>query len=80
MSWIWAASLTGLFFFFALGAIVGSFLNVVVYRLPRGENLVFPSSACPKCGTNLTWRENLPIIGWIMLGGRCRFCRSKIFP
>ncbi|MFB3431922.1 MAG: prepilin peptidase [Phycisphaerales bacterium] len=80
MSWIWAASLTGLFFFFALGAIVGSFLNVVVYRLPRGENLVFPSSACPKCGTNLTWRENLPIIGWIMLGGRCRFCRSKISP
>jgi len=77
---IWAASLTGLFFFFALGAIVGSFLNVVVYRLPRGENLVVPSSACPKCGTKLTWRENLPIIGWIFLGGRCRFCRSKISP
>ncbi len=80
MSWIWAASLVGLFFFFALGAIVGSFLNVVVYRLPRGENLIFPSSACPKCGTKLTWRENLPIIGWIMLAGRCRFCRSKISP
>lgn len=80
MDWIWAASLVGLFFFFALGAIVGSFLNVVVYRLPRGENLVVPSSACPKCGTKLTWRENLPIIGWLMLGGRCRFCRSKISP
>lgn len=80
MGWIWAASLTGLFFFFALGAIVGSFLNVVVYRLPRGENLIFPSSACPRCGTKLTWRENLPIIGWLMLAGRCRFCRSKISP
>ena len=80
MGWIWAASFTGLVFFFALGAIVGSFLNVVVYRLPRGENLIFPSSACPHCETKLTWRENLPIIGWIMLGGRCRFCRSKISP
>lgn len=77
---IWAAALTGLFFFFALGAIIGSFLNVVVYRLPRGENLVTPASACPKCGTKLTWRENLPILGWLMLGGRCRFCRTKISP
>ncbi|MFU8829427.1 MAG: prepilin peptidase, partial [Phycisphaerales bacterium] len=76
----WAASLTLFLFFFALGAIVGSFLNVVVYRLPRGENLVVPGSACPKCETKLTWRENLPIIGWIILRGRCRFCRSKISP
>lgn len=77
---IWASSLMGLFFFFALGAIVGSFLNVVVYRLPRGENLVTPPSACPKCETKLTWRENIPIFGWVFLRGRCRFCHSKISP
>ncbi len=69
-----------LLFVFAFGASVGSLLNVVVYRLPRGEGLVFPSSRCPHCGTRLTWRENIPIVGWLALGGRCRFCRSPISP
>lgn len=74
----WMLALTGFFFIFALGSIVGSFLNVVVYRLPRGLNIVSPPSSCPSCGTTLTWRENFPIFGWLALGGRCRFCRSKI--
>lgn len=75
---MWAPTYLGLFFFFAFGATVGSFINVVVYRLPRGQGIVRPPSACPACGTRLTWRENLPIIGWIMLRGRCRFCKSPI--
>lgn len=74
----WMAALNGLLFVFAFGAIVGSFLNVVAYRLPKGLDLVSPPSACPKCGTNLTWRENIPILGWVLLRGRCRFCRSPI--
>ncbi len=74
----WAMALNGLVFVFAFGAIVGSFLNVVVYRLPRGMNLVRPASACPSCGTTLTWRENVPILGWLLLRGRCRFCRSPV--
>src|SRR3954470_15618718 len=65
-------------FVFALGACVGSFLNVVVWRLPRGESLSYPPSHCPKCNTPLKWYDNLPVIGWIKLGGKCRFCRESI--
>jgi leader peptidase (prepilin peptidase)/N-methyltransferase len=65
-------------FLFLLGSCIGSFLNVVVWRLPRGESLVSPPSHCPKCGKNLKWYDNLPIIGWIKLGGKCRFCREPI--
>ncbi len=65
---------------FALGACVGSFLNVVVWRLPRGESLVSPPSHCPKCNNLLKWYDNLPVIGWIKLGGRCRYCREPISP
>lgn len=74
----WGAAITGLVFLFAFGAIVGSFLNVVAYRLPEGQGLIDPPSSCPVCGTRLSWRENLPIVGWIRLGGRCRYCRSRI--
>ncbi|MBX3357174.1 MAG: prepilin peptidase [Phycisphaeraceae bacterium] len=66
------------FFVFAFGACVGSLINVLVYRLPRGLNVVTPPSACPACGTTLTWRENIPVLGWLVLGGKCRFCKSKI--
>jgi leader peptidase (prepilin peptidase)/N-methyltransferase len=76
----WAAALTGLLFWFAFGAICGSFINVLVYRLPKGLDVVSPPSACPACGTRLTWRENIPILGWLALRGRCRFCRSPISP
>ncbi|CAN5683212.1 hypothetical protein BH11PLA1_BH11PLA1_01970 [soil metagenome] len=67
-------------FLFALGACVGSLTNVLVYRMPLGLSVVTPPSRCPKCNTRLTWRENIPIFGWVLLGGRCRFCKAKISP
>lgn len=65
-------------FFFAFGAGVGSFLNVVVYRLPRRESLVFGGSRCPKCGAAIRSRDNVPVLGWLFLGGRCRDCGAWI--
>lgn len=65
-------------FMFAFGACLGSLINVLVYRLPRGMDVIFSPSRCPACETPLTWRENIPIFGWLFLYGRCRFCRSKI--
>lgn len=70
--------LTWASFFFAFGAVCGSFMNVLVYRLPRNLNVISPPSACPACGTHLTWRENIPVFGWLFLRGRCRFCKSPI--
>ena len=67
-------------FVFAFGACVGSLINVLVYRLPRGLPVVLPSSRCPCCATKLTWRENVPIFGWLLLSGRCRFCKCRISP
>ncbi|GJQ29768.1 MAG: hypothetical protein HBSAPP03_16520 [Phycisphaerae bacterium] len=64
----------------AFGACVGSLVNVLVYRLPLGLDVVTPSSRCPNCETKLTWRENIPIFGWLFLRGKCRFCRSSISP
>jgi leader peptidase (prepilin peptidase)/N-methyltransferase len=61
-----------------LGAAVGSFLNVCIYRVPRRLSLVYPPSACPNCGRRLAWFENVPIAGWLALGGRCRTCRAAI--
>ncbi|MBW4491802.1 MAG: prepilin peptidase [Oscillatoria princeps RMCB-10] len=65
---------------FALGASIGSFLNVVVYRLPAGLSLLWPPSRCPKCLNRLGARENVPVFGWLCLRGRCRHCRSPISP
>ncbi|MEQ9616473.1 MAG: A24 family peptidase [Phycisphaerales bacterium] len=76
----WTFSILSLLWVFCFGAVVGSFLNVLAYRMPRGLNVVSPPSACPACGTRLTWRENVPILGWLRLGGKCRFCQSKISP
>ena len=83
-------------FVFALGACIGSFLNVVVWRLPRveqkeGEGLLrsflrsyralsYPPSSCPKCGNRLKWYDNVPILGWLKLRGRCRYCKAPISP
>ena len=61
-----------------MGAAVGSFINVVVWRLPRKESIVLPPSHCPRCGTNLSWFDNIPMISWWILGGRCRYCRGSI--
>ena len=61
-----------------LGAIFGSFLNVVIWRVPRGESLVRPGSACPKCGTDIRARDNVPIVSWLLLRGRCHSCHAPI--
>jgi len=61
-----------------IGACVGSFLNVVAWRLPREESIVLPPSRCPKCGSRLRWFENLPVIGWLLLRGRCGHCGAAI--
>jgi leader peptidase (prepilin peptidase)/N-methyltransferase len=61
-----------------LGACVGSFLNVLAWRLPREESLLRPSSHCPRCGSTLAWFENVPLLSWVALGGRCRHCRAPI--
>lgn len=63
-----------------IGGSVGSFLNVVIYRLPAGLSLVHPSSRCPKCGTPIWFRDNIPVLGWLLLGGKCRACRASISP
>ncbi|HWC85695.1 MAG TPA: prepilin peptidase [Solirubrobacteraceae bacterium] len=60
------------------GLIIGSFLNVVAYRLPRHESLVAPGSHCPSCGTPVKAYDNVPIIGWLLLRGRCRACQGQI--
>jgi leader peptidase (prepilin peptidase)/N-methyltransferase len=67
-----------LVWFFAVGASFGSFMNVVVWRMPRGMNFVSQSSICPKCRHAIRGRHNLPILGWIALGGRCRDCGELI--
>ncbi len=67
-------------FIFVLGACVGSFLNVVVWRLPRGESLSFPGSHCPQCGKGIRWYDNIPMLSYLMLRGRCRACRGRISP
>lgn len=61
-----------------LGACLGSFLNVVAWRLPRQESVVFPGSHCPRCGTALRWYENLPLLSWLLQRGRCRHCGTSI--
>ena len=62
------------------GAIVGSFLNVVAYRLPRKESLLHPPSRCPECGTPIKPYDNVPVLGWLWLRGKCRACGAKISP
>jgi leader peptidase (prepilin peptidase)/N-methyltransferase len=72
--------IVGYLFIFILGAAVGSFLNVVIHRVPREESIVFPNSACPKCQKPIQPYDNLPIFSWLMLRGKCRNCQEKISP
>src|SRR5687768_3366746 len=65
-------------FVFVLGAIVGSFLNVVIHRVPNEESIVFPNSACPNCGTPIKAYDNIPIVSWLILRGKCRGCAKPI--
>jgi leader peptidase (prepilin peptidase)/N-methyltransferase len=63
-----------------LGLIVGSYLNVVIYRLPRRVSTVLPRSSCPSCGAAIRPRDNLPVLSWLLLRGRCRDCKAPISP
>lgn len=67
-----------LVFAFALGAVIGSFLNVCIYRLPAGESIVHPASRCPRCQISIHWYQNIPILSYLLLRGRCANCRSGI--
>lgn len=65
---------------FVLGLAFGSFLNVCIYRLPRGMSVVWPASKCPKCDTPIKTYDNIPVLSWLLLRGRCRHCRALITP
>ncbi|MDX9708163.1 MAG: prepilin peptidase [Trichloromonas sp.] len=65
-------------FAFVLGAVAGSFLNVCIYRIPAGESIVSPRSRCPRCGAPIRWYQNIPILSWIFLRGRCASCQVRI--
>ncbi len=67
-------------FAFLFGLAFGSFLNVCIYRLPRGLSVVAPRSACPKCEQPIAWHDNIPVLSWILLGGKCRHCKTAITP
>ena len=72
VEWIW------LVFIFAFGACIGSFLNVVIYRLPRDKSLVSPPSACPSCNTPIRFYNNIPLFSWLLLRGKCPDCKAPI--
>jgi len=72
MTWLFAS------FVFAIGAIVGSFLNVVIHRYPREESVVFPPSRCPHCAAHIKPYDNVPVLAWLWLRGKCRACRGPI--
>ncbi len=65
---------------FVFGTLIGSFLTVCIYRMPREQSIVTPRSACPKCGRHIGWYDNVPVLSFIFLGGRCRNCRDSIPP
>src|SRR5207253_4468030 len=61
-----------------IGLMIGSFLNVVIHRVPAGESVIRPRSRCPGCGTQLAERDNIPVVSWLLLRGRCRTCGAAI--
>ena len=64
--------------FFLFGSIIGSFLNVVIWRIPRDESIVSPPSHCPSCNTRIAPYDNIPMLSWLILGGKCRQCKHEI--
>lgn len=74
MDWIWTS------FFFIIGLVFGSFFNVVGLRVPKNISIVFPNSHCDHCQRELSWFENIPVLSWFFLRGRCRTCRAAISP
>ena len=67
-------------FMFALGLVIGSFLNVCILRIPREESVVLPPSHCPACNAAIKAYDNIPVLSWLLLGGRCRKCQARISP
>jgi leader peptidase (prepilin peptidase)/N-methyltransferase len=65
---------------FVFGLLFGSFLNVCIYRMPRGRSVVWPGSSCPKCNQAIKFYDNIPLVSWLLLRGRCRHCRTRISP
>ena len=65
-------------YLFIFGCCLGSFINVVIYRLPLNQSIVYPKSRCPKCKTKIKFYDNLPLISWLLLKGKCRACKTKI--
>lgn len=68
------------FLIFIIGTIFGSFANVCIYRLPKGKSIIFPGSFCPNCNKSIRWYDNIPILSYIILKGKCRYCKEKISP
>lgn len=66
------------YFILIIGACIGSFLNVCIYRLPRGQSIVFPGSHCPNCKVPIRWYDNIPVLSWFILRGKCRDCKHPI--
>jgi leader peptidase (prepilin peptidase)/N-methyltransferase len=66
------------FLFFIFGLVLGSFANVLIYRIPLGLSIIFPNSFCPNCKAPIKWYDNIPILSYIFLSGRCRSCKAKI--
>ncbi len=73
-AWFWIV------FLFAVGCCVGSFLNVVIWRLPRDKSLVAPPSSCPACGKHIHFYDNIPLVSWLLIGRKCRYCKTPISP
>lgn len=71
---IWVAYIA----FFLFGSVIGSFLNVVIHRVPLEESIIFPNSACPKCDSKISSYDNIPIFSWLLLRGKCRKCKNPI--
>jgi leader peptidase (prepilin peptidase)/N-methyltransferase len=71
-------AITAMVFVGVLGLLVGSFLNVVIYRVPAGKSIVSPPSACPNCGAGIKWYDNVPVVSWLLLRGKCRNCTQPI--
>ena len=63
---------------FVFGTTIGSFLNVCIYRIPEGKSIVRPPSSCPKCGKGIRWFDNIPVVSWLLLAGKCRNCKVRI--
>ncbi len=65
-------------FLFLAGSAVGSFLNVIIYRVPRNISIIYPPSHCPQCGNSIRWFDNIPLVSYLLLKGKCRYCKAKI--